>query len=278
MSNATAIGLVSASLRTLLLNELGLTPMPKVTVLAPDEAGDTPRLNLFLYRVMEHTFLRNQDWAPAPGDPQRLAAPPLPLTLTYLLTPYAPNDPLTGNSAAHQLLGAAMRVFYEFPEIPEQYLEPGLIGAKERLRIVGDTFDPEALGRLWTTFTQPFRLSVAYQVSPVQLDVAAAPRPLPRRVARAEVPDVRVPFAPPTVAALTPERGPAGSGLTFTGANLTGWRGHVWVGGQLVAQDLPPTGDRFTATLPAGLAAGLYDVRVEVSGLFRRTFVFEVTP
>jgi hypothetical protein len=277
MSDATAIGLVGASLRTLLLNELGLTPMPKVTVLAPDETGDAPRLNLFLYRVMEHPFLRNQDWTPAPDDPQQLTAPPLSLTLTYLLTPYAPNDPVTGNTAAHQLLGAAMRVFYEHPEIPEPYLEPGLVGAKERLRIVGDTFDPEALGRLWTTFTEPFRLSVAYQVSPVQLDVAAAPRPLPRRVERTGVPDVRAPFVPPLVTAMTPERGPAGTVLTFTGAHLTGWRGHVWVGGRLVAQDLPLTDDRFTAVLPAGLPAGLYDVRAEVSGLFRRTFVFEVT-
>jgi hypothetical protein len=277
MSDATAIGLVGASLRTLLLQEIGLTPVPKVTVLAPDEPGDAPRLNLFLYRVMEHPFLRNQDWSPAPGDPQRLVAPPLSLSLTYLLTPYAPNDSATGNTTAHQLLGAAMRVFYEHPEIPEACLEPGLADAKERLRIVADTFDPEALGRLWTTFSQPFRLSVAYQVSPVQLDVAAAPQPLPRRVEQTGVPDVRAPFAPPLITGMTPERGPAGTVLTFTGSQLSGWRGYVLVGGQPVAQDLPLSGDRFTVALPAALAAGLYDVRAEVSGLFRRTFVFEVT-
>ena len=37
------------------------------------------------------------------------------------------------------------------------------------------------------------------------------------------------------------------------------------------------TRDTFTASVPTGLSPGLYEVRVDVSDLFRRTFPFEVT-
>ena len=48
MSASTAIGLVSESLRNLLLAEWRLPTVANVTVLAPDESGTDPRINLFL--------------------------------------------------------------------------------------------------------------------------------------------------------------------------------------------------------------------------------------
>ncbi|MET9406006.1 Pvc16 family protein [Streptomyces sp. NPDC002935] len=278
MSEATALGMVSASLRTLLTHELGITPPPDVTVLSPDETGGARRLNLFLFRVVEHPFFRNQDWEVRPGTPPHLTRPPLSLSLSYLLTAYAPNDPQTGNAAAHQLLGEAMRVLHEHPEIPEEYLDTGLLGAKEKLQIVGENLDPDGVGRLWSSLDEPFRLSVAYQVSPVQLDVSqAAQRPMPQRVRRVGVPDVRAPLDPPVVTEMSPVSGMAGTPLTFTGKHLAGWRARVWVGGHPVVSDQLLGEDRFTAQPAGDLGPGLYEVRVDVSGIFRRAFLFEVT-
>jgi len=186
MSASTAIGMVSASLRNLLVGEMRLTPAPDVTVLAPDEAGGgNRRVNLFLYKLVENPFLKNQDVTVRAGTPNVLVSAPLSLSLFYLLTPYAPNDPLTGNATAHQILGEAMRVLYENPVVPTNYLDTGLTDARERLQIASNTLDPEELSRIWTTFSQPFRLSVMYEVSTVQLDrLPQAQRPLPNRVRR----------------------------------------------------------------------------------------------
>ncbi len=279
MSASTAIGMVSASLRNLLVGEMKLSPPPDVTVLAPDEHGSNRRINLFLYKLAENPYLKNSDFSVRPGVPNQLVPPPLSLSLFYLLTPYAPNDPLTGNAAAHQILGEAMRVLFENPVVPTTYLDAGLTDARERLQIAGNGLDPEELSRIWATFSQPFRLSVMYEVSTLQLDQSAPTvRPMANRVRRVGVPDVRAPLIPPSVTGMTPISGPAGTTLTFSGTHLAGWRASAVLLDQALLDGQPLIGDVFTVTVPPGLAAGFYDVRVDVSHLFRRSFLFEVTP
>jgi hypothetical protein len=279
MSASTAIGMVSASVRNLLLGEMRLTPPLDVTVLAPDETGSERRINLFLYKLAENPFLKNQDVTVRAGNPNQLVAEPLSLYLFYLMTPYAPNDPQTGNASAHQILGEAMRVFYENPVVPKEYLDNGLTTAREHLQIASSAVDPEELSRIWTTFSQPFRLSVLYQVSTVQLDrLPESQRPLPKRVRQVGVPGIQQPTDPPAVSSMSPEAGAAASTITFAGEHLRGWQATVSIGGHEVVEAESLSGDQFNVTVPVDLLPGFYDVRVDVSRLFRRTFLFEVTP
>jgi Pvc16 N-terminal domain/IPT/TIG domain len=279
MSVSTAIGLVSASLRNLLIGEMRLNPAVPVTILAPDETGGDQRVNLFLYKVEENAFLKNQDWSLKPGNSSTMVPAPLSLNLHYLMTPYARNDPQTGNTTAHEILGEAMRVFYENSVIPQNHLETDLKTAREQFRIVYEALDPEELSRIWSTFAQPFRLSVRYQVSTVQLDMLPAQeKPLPKRVRTIGKPDVRAPFNPPVVLDMTPASGPAGTAITFKGHNLTGWRATVVAADKTVLDKQSITGNSFNVTIPAGTQPGFYDIRVDISRLFRRAFLFEVTP
>jgi hypothetical protein len=270
--------MVSESLRDMLAAEMQLAPAVDVTILGPDEPSSTRRVNLFLYQVSENPFLRNQDWQVRPGNPTRLAPPPLSLNLSYLLTAYAPNDALTGNATSHAILGEAMRVLYEHPVIPPAHLVSGLDGAREEIRIVTMPVDFDEATRIWSTFAQPYRTSSPYQVSVVQLD----PQPdkeqvLPKRVETIGVPDVQAPFQPPVVTTMKPAKAAAGSVLTFTGEHLTGWRADVLITDVPVVQALELTGDSFAATIPAASKPGFHPVKVAISGFFRRVFVVEVT-
>ena len=56
MSASTAIGMVSESLRNLLVGKMVFTPPVTVTILAPDETGGDRRINLFLYRILENSY------------------------------------------------------------------------------------------------------------------------------------------------------------------------------------------------------------------------------
>lgn len=279
MSASTAIGMVSESLMNLLAGEMILNPAVKVTILAPDEGVDARRINLFLYKVQENPFLRNMDWQVKPGSPDRLVPPPLSLNLSYLVTAYAKNDPQTGNTTAHEILGEAMRVFYENPILPNGYLVTGLQDTREQVKIVQNTLDPEELSHVWSTFTQPFRLSVLYQVSVVQLDMLSKnEQVMAKRVRKIGVPDVRAPFSPPVVDGIEPVSGAAGTTITFRGEHLTGWQVYTTITGAQVLNGQALTRDTFTMTVPADLPQGFHEIKVDISHLFKRTFFFEVTP
>ena len=279
MSASTAIGQLSASLRNLLVGEMRLIPPVAVTILAPDEPGGDQRINLFLYKIEENSYLTNQEPTVKPGSPNRVVPAPLSLNLYYLLTSYARNDPLTGNVTAHEILGEAMRVFYENSIIPEEYLENELQGAREQFIIVYNALDPEELSLLWGTFGRPFRLSVRYRVSTVQIDALPEnEQPLPQRVRTIGVPGVQAPFQPPLVLEMSPVSGPIGATLTFTGEHFDGWQATLAIAGQTLLNKMPLTGNTFTATIPPGLQPAFYDLRLDISGLFRRTFLLEVIP
>ena len=278
MSASTALGSVSRSLRNQLLDGMDLTPSANVTLLAPDETGGgNRRVNLFLYRVAEHPQLRNAGYRLRPGTSDVVDAPPLSLVLSYLMTVYAVNDPATGNAEAHAILGEAMRVFHERPVVPADLLDDELVDAPEEVRITPIPLDPEDVSRVWSTFEAPFRLSVAYEVSVVQLDQSPqARRTIPERVRTIGVPQVRAPFEPPRVASMTPLSGPPGTVVTVVGEHLEGWRATVTVSG-VEAASVPLDDDDFEFAVPAPLDPGFHQVRVDVSRLARSTSFFEVT-
>jgi uncharacterized protein DUF4255/IPT/TIG domain-containing protein len=210
------------------------------------------------------------------GEPSRIVPPPLSLNLYYLMTPYAQNDQLTGNATAHQMLGEAMRVFHQHAVVPRNALVDGLRDAEEQIKIMLNPLDPDELGQVWSTFSQPFRLSVMYEVSVVQLELHSE-RPMGKRVKRTGVPDIRAPFRPPTVEQLTPLSGPVGAQITVSGQHLTGWPASLTISGNRIIDSTTLTGDTMTATIPAGLAPGFHEIQVDVAHLHRRVFFFEVS-
>lgn len=280
MSTSTAIGMVSESLRTLLINEMMISSNFNVTVLGPDEESTYDRrINLFLYKVQENPVLKNQDWEVKRGSPTQLVPPPLSLNLFYLMTPYYhPNDPETGNAPAHELLGEAMRVFYENPIVPENYLSEGLKDAKEQVKIMLNTLDMEELSRVWNTFTNSFRLSVVYEVSVVQLDMLPEHlRTMAPRVREIGTPQVCAPYLPPVLERIEPTGGTPGSQVTVYGKHLAGWKAYVTMMGKSIPEVPDLAEDSFQLTLPADLLPGFYEIRVDISHLCRQTFYFEVT-
>ncbi|MBI3803970.1 MAG: DUF4255 domain-containing protein [Nitrospirae bacterium] len=271
---STTLGKVTESLKSLLEGEM--TPNAHVTLLSPgDTSGQNKRINLFLYRIIENPHLNNRDWLPKKGTLNQLVSPPLALNLFYLMTPFAPLDPQTGLADAHGLLGEAMRVLYENAIIPQVYLEDGLQEGEVKVTLL--PLDLEQLSKIWTALNKDFRLSVGYEVSYVEVP-AEQQRPLPKRVEEVHL-DVRAPYRPPVLQAMSPASGPAGTPLQFSGAFLRGWKVTVRVGDQVAVKDQLLFEDHaFTAPVPAGLTPGVYEVDVNVANLSRFHEVFEVIP
>lgn len=279
MSASTAIGMVGESLKNMLDAEMTLSSSVTTTILAPDESTAVGRVNLFLYKIKESAHHKNQDWRVSASNPGRISPPPLTLSLYYLMTAYALNDDENGNTNAHAILGEAMRVFHENPVIPSSYLVAGLQDATEQVQVSLVQIDMEEFSKIWSTFSEPFRLSVLYEVSVVQLDQnALRDRDMPARVREIGVPSVRQPYVVPRVLAISPQSTTAGSVITISGEHFTGWNAYVSISGEVLLNAFPLEGDSFDVTLPVTLSPGFHSLRVDISRITRMSFFVEVTP
>ena len=119
MSSNTAIKDVTRGLQMLLLSQLTtVSSAVQVSLLPPGEPMPSGLgVNLYLYRVMESVFTKNQ--------------PALGLELYYLLTPFAPapEPSATNGDDAHTMLGAAMLAFHQYSRRgsqrkPKEYVRP----------------------------------------------------------------------------------------------------------------------------------------------------------
>jgi Pvc16 N-terminal domain len=294
MSSFQAIGGVSASLKTLLVEHVDqppglgapLTPIPVSVGLPPeeDDIDNKPLLNLFLYRVTENGYLKNQEIPGRGFDGTAYGHPPLSLNLHYLLTAYGSTKSTTtpaivDDFIAHYLLGSAMRVFHELPVITEeletsggvQILDASLRGEYESVKLTLEPISLEDVAKVWTALNRPYRTSAAYEVSVVQIE-SQAERSYPLRVQP-------LPLGPRVhaVAALNPliaevhaatRPGPyvrVGEVLVLTGSGLAGeptlaWFGELDVSGSVTSA----TDDRVTILVPddPALQPGVLPVRV----------------
>jgi hypothetical protein len=176
---ANAVAAATRALRAFIVSALATGR--SVTLLPPGE--DPPitgsGVNLYLYQVTESPFLKNTAF---PGD--RAGAegrdlPVLSLDLSYLLTPFGPTPGADEETdEAHAALGEAMLALHDEP-ILNRVHRPGFDAETDLPPVLRDSFEDvrvrlhpltvEDLSRIWSTIGKPYRLSVAYQVSLVQL-------------------------------------------------------------------------------------------------------------
>ena len=300
----TAVNEVTRALRMLLHSQLAQVSASAVVTLLPPGA-DLPvvsGVNLYLYRVVESPASKNRPW---PGD---RATPPssrpaLGLELSYLLTPLGtrPDDAsFQLGDDAHTMLGVAMLTLQENRVLNDVHipgfdadtvLPPYLLNSFEQVKVTLAPTNLEDLSKIWAAINQPYRLSVAYDVSLVQL-TPATPPPINGGIVLSTGLDV-ITLDAPRLTALTPAVGAlahADSGGSQTsnvlviaglGFSFPGQRPSVRMGGLPVTiQSTPaPTDTALSVILPTDLDAGPQaDVRVTLNGRTSTALVFTVSP
>ncbi len=285
--SATVIAQVTVALKELLKAHLDSTV--NVTLLQPTETLSNNSVNLYLYRVAESAQLKNTDWR---GDRTRppLSVPALALELYYLLTPFAnPPDPGAATlPQAHTLLGETMRVFHEHPVLNDVHSPAFDFDTLAGIGDLRDAFDKvivrlqptstEELSKIWMMFNQPYRLSVVYQVSLVQIAPTTQPpaRPAPVMATSLDV----FPTDPPRLTALDPAHGGTGAALTVRGFGLArrSFATRARFGGQAI--ELTTVAERqVQISVPAELEAGPeQEVRVLLDGQASNPLTYVVSP
>jgi hypothetical protein len=173
VSDYTVIAEVGEALVRVLWEEIQLDPQVsllidnenRISLQSPKELAEdnSVRLSLYLYRVVENPFLKNQSMASLEGRRQRVA--PLALDLCYLVTP------LVGTPREQQIvLGKLMQVFFDRALIEGTDLSAGMAEADEEVRVVLNPVSLEETTRVWQALEMSYRLSVCYIVRVALVD------------------------------------------------------------------------------------------------------------
>jgi len=234
-----AIGLVTKSIAALLsakLNKpalMGGAVTLRVTTLPPDDSrvDEADGVNLFLYRVAESPFARNIEWRGDRANASRSKRPPLALSLHYLLTAYAKKGDGTAQDdiTAHQILGNALSILHEntvlndvhdseFDSDVNTNFAAELRDSFEKITISPAPISMEEFSKIWTGLSKAYRLSVAYEVSLVQigpLNLPAQPAP-PVQKASLTVSTI----GRPQIGSISPESGIVGTEVTIKGSGF----------------------------------------------------------
>jgi hypothetical protein len=167
MSSYTALAEVGESLTAVLWQEIQLDPVVnalidtenKISLKSPaDLANDVSvRLSVYLYRVVEDPYVKNQ--FPGYGNGAQLRKPPLTLDLFYLITP------LVGEPRDQQIvLGKVMQVLYDRAILAGSDLVGSLAISNEPLRAILNSVSLEETARVWQALELSYRLSICYVV------------------------------------------------------------------------------------------------------------------
>ncbi len=301
---------VTRALRMLLHSEIvNVSASATVTLLPPgDQLPAGSGVNLYLYRVLESPFTKNQPWR---GDRKTPPSnqPPLGLQLSYLLTPLGtrPDDAsFQLGDDAHTMLGIAMTTLHENPilndvHIPAAGASPGfdsdvvlpdfLLNSYEKIKVTLLPTNLEELSKIWATINQPYRLSVAYEVSLVEL-TPTPPPPVNGGIVFSTGVNV-VTLDAPHLESLAPASGALvhvdGTGqivanqlaLHGSGFSFPGQLPIVRVGGQVVTVHTSPapSDTQVSVDLPISLDAGpQVDVILSLNGRASVAQVLNVTP
>lgn len=172
MSDYTVVAEAGAALVRVLWEEI--QGDPPVSVLIDSEArislqspkdlenDDAVRLSIYLYRIVEDPYLKNQPVLAGPGRRVRKAA--LTLDLYFLITP------LVGTPREQQIvLGKVLQVFHDRAMLQGPDVGP-LAAADEELRVILNPVSLEETTRIWQALELSYRLSVCYAVRVAILD------------------------------------------------------------------------------------------------------------
>jgi hypothetical protein len=165
MSDYSVIAELGGSLVSVLYSELNADPQisglidseDRISLESPAdlESNNSVRLSMYLYRILENPYLKNQ--YPVQGTGGKLRKAPLTLDLYYLMTP------LVGTPREQQIvLGKAMRTLYDRPILESQDLEGSLAESGEQISMILNPVSLEELTRVWQALEIPYRLSVCY--------------------------------------------------------------------------------------------------------------------
>lgn len=172
MSSYTVIADVSRSVLSLLRTALvpELVKKEELIGLCPPHERESVQLGLYLYNMDENPEMRSQEKQFL--DREHFKDPPLSLNLYYMMYACSDADISVRALDEQRILGRAIQQLNDFRRLPQENLRGTLTGSGGQIELQMIVLPFEEKIRIWSLFSQPYRLCAFYKAGPVLLDSA----------------------------------------------------------------------------------------------------------
>ena len=180
MAKYSVISDVSRTIVDLLQAELVPEPVAQaeqIGVCDPHDRGNFV-VGVHIYDISESGEARAS--GPVLQPDGSLRNPPVALNLSMMISIASKAEKETRTIDEQMIMGRVIQVMEDNKRLPERYMPPALRSAGEVIRVSNVPMELEEKTKIWTMFSESYKLSVFYKVGPVLLESAVVTRPAPR--------------------------------------------------------------------------------------------------
>ena len=132
---------------------------------SPDEKGDFS-VGIYLYNIEENNDFKRSGMVNVSYSQQKY--PPLVLSLYYMITAYSSSDIKFRAVQEQRILGRVMQILSDNAIIRGDEFGNDVMGADIRIEL--QDLSTEEKMKLWNDTTKPYKTSLCYKVTPVELE------------------------------------------------------------------------------------------------------------
>lgn len=180
MAKYSVIADVSRTIVDLLRAELVPEPVAQAEQIGacdPHERGSCV-VGVHIYDISEAGETRRLTPVVQPDGSQR--NPPIPLYLSMMISVASKAEKETRTLDEQLIMGRVMQVLEDNRRLPERCMPAALRSSGETVTISAVPMELEEKTKIWTMFTESYKLSMFYKVGPVFLESAVVTRPSAR--------------------------------------------------------------------------------------------------
>lgn len=170
MAKYTVIADAGKAIVDMLKDQIVPEPLSKIEAIGicdPKERGSFI-VGLHPYDIREVTENRNNRPIVLPNG--QLQNPPTAFNVKYMLSVVSKAEPATKSIDEARILGKIIQVMQDNSIIPDKYLSESLKMAGQKIKIESQPMELEEKVKVWTMFSEPYKLSVFYTVGPIYVD------------------------------------------------------------------------------------------------------------
>ncbi len=180
MGKYTVIADVGKSIIDLLKDKLVPEPVSKPDTIGmcdPKERGSFV-VGVHPYNFKENAEMRNLDPIVLPDG--NLQNPSTSYQIFYMISIASKSEQTAKAEDEHRILGRIVQVLRDNAVIPKKYMPESLRLSNEEIKIEMLPLELEEKVKVWTMFSEPYKLSVFYSVGPLIIDSEVIKPPVKR--------------------------------------------------------------------------------------------------